>query len=172
MDAQALYDELSRVAWKFVANSVLDVDDIQQELYLLCQEVAEGRSAYTPELGGVEQYIMGRLWGLVKRWPDSLSLDAVLDETDPVGRESSFVPAALHVPSVEEVLEQRDALYVQDVADIEESSQLRERTQGQSTLFILVQTGHWTMRDAARFCGVSHKTIQNKVSKARLRGDA
>ena len=172
MDAQALYDELSRMAWKFVANSVLDVDDIRQELYLLCQEVAEGRSAYMPELGGVEQYIMGRLWGLVQRWPNSLSLDDMLDESEPAGRENSFVPEVLHAPSVEEVLERRDALYAQDVADIEEAGRLRERMKGQSSLFILVQTGHWSMRDAARFCGVSHKTIQNKVSKAGLRGDA
>lgn len=156
-DVNGLYAELVRDTWKLRAESSLELDDIKQELYLLCMEVAEGRSKYTPELGSVHDFIMGRLWGLMKRWPQSISLDEGSDETN-------HVPATLHAPSIEDVLEDRDALYAQDLVDIEENRRLRDRMKNYSTLAILVQTKHWSLREAAKFCGMSYGSIYNLVA--------
>lgn len=172
MDAQALYDELAGDAWKLAAGSTLDSDDIRQELYLMCLEVTEGRSAYTPMIGGVHEYIMGRLWGLVRRWPQSQSVEGLILEelVDSENSEKSSVEhfdilAALYAPSVEDVLEQRDFQYEQDAIDIEETRQLRERLKGQTTLSILIRTGYWSIREAAAFCGSSKSGIGRKILK-------
>ncbi len=170
MDAQTLYDELAIQVHNLTKNSTLDADDIRQELMLLCLEVAAGRSAYTPAIGGVHGYIMGRLRGMSQRWKRWKSLDEPMHSVcfDEDGSGNGFGLAELCAPSVEEVLEQRDDLYAQDVVDVEQTRQLRERLSSQSTLSILIQTGHWSIRDAARFTGVSKAMIQKKMSKVQM----
>ena len=174
MDAKTLYVELAGNAHKLAAKSTLDVDDIRQELYLICMEVAEGRSTYTPLIGGVHEYVMGRLWGLVRRWPCSYSIEVLKgniseklgsDENSEVLAE--FIPVTLHAPSVEDVLKQRDALFGQDAVDIEDAHLMRERLRDHSTLSILIQSGVWTVRDAAAFCGVNHLKIWRNFKKTK-----
>ncbi len=170
MDARTLYNEMAGEAWKLAAKSMLDIEDIQQELFLMCMEVAEGRSAYTPMIGGVHAYIMGRLWGLLHRWQRSQSFEDLVHPEDSemnVYEQDFFIPAVLHTPSVEDALEQRDVLYEQDVIDIEENRLMCERTKDQSTLFILIKTGHWSARNAAKYCGVSRNAIEKRIAKAR-----
>ena len=174
MDAQTLYDELAGEAWKLAGKSSLDVEDIRQELFLLCLEVAEGRSTYTPVIGGVHGYIMGRLWGLVRRWPCSCSIEVLTGNiSEKLGSDENgdvlaeFIPVTLHAPSVEDVLEQRDALFGQDAVDIEEIHLMRERLRNHSTLSILIQSGVWTIRDAAAFCGVNHLKIWRNFKKTK-----
>jgi len=172
MNAKDLYDELAGHAWKLAAKSMLDIEDIQQELYLICMEVAEGRSSYTPIIGGVNEYIMGRLWGLVHRWIRSYCLDDFLadlakkyDYANDSQLGEYVTPPGLHVPSVEEVLEQRELAGHQDVIDVEETRQLRKFLKDQPTLAILLQTGHWSYRTAAVFCGTNYPWIQRYVQK-------
>ena len=174
MDADTLYNALAGNAWKLAAQSTLDVDDIRQELYLLCMEVADGRSKYTPVIGGVHKYIMGRLWGLIRRWPQSQSLDDLID-VDIVGEDwaTPYLPVthsrllALHAPSVEETLMQRGELLEQDAIDIEESRRIRESEEGQTTLVLLIECGHWSMRESAVFCGVNYPWIQRYMNKSQ-----
>ncbi len=180
MNADDLYNALAGSAWKLAKDSTLDTDDIKQEMYLICMEVAEGRSTYSSLCGGMHEYIMGRLWGLVRRWPRSLSLEGLTggisekrgntirhnrpNENGVVLPE--FIPAELHAPSVEDVLEQRYLLYEQDAIDIEESRRTRERMKGKTILAIMIHTKQWSFRDAAKFCGVSQKCIQNRIRKS------
>ncbi len=173
MDAQTLYDELAGAAWKLAGKSALSVEDIRQELFLLCLEVAEGRSTYTPVIGGVHEYIMGRLWGLVRRWPCSYSIEVLTGNiSEKFGSEENcelqagFIPVMLHAPSVEDALEQREALYEQDAIDIVEARLLRNHLKKQSTLSILIQTGFWSIREAAAFCGSSKSAIGREIIKA------
>ncbi len=174
MDVDTLYNALAGNAWKLAAQSTLDVDDIRQELYLLCMEVADGRSKYTPVIGGVHEFIMGRLWGLVRRWPQSQLLEDLI-EKDIVGEDwaTKYRPEtwdrllALHAPSVEETLMQRDDLLEQDAIDIDESRRMRESEKGQTTLALLIKSGLWSIRDAAKFCGVSQNVIQKKMAKSK-----
>ncbi|WP_031598694.1 hypothetical protein [Ferrovum myxofaciens] len=158
MNADDLYNELAGNAWKLAAQSTLDADDIRQELYLMCMEVAEGRSAYTPMIGGVHEYIMGSLWGFIRRWHNLQLLDDLIGND--VDDDKTILLAELHVLSTEDVLIRDEELIEQDALDIEESRQMRKRTQNQSTLEILVQDGYWTIRQAANFCGLSKSAIQ------------
>ncbi len=170
MKADDLYSALAGNAWKLAAQSTLDADDIRQEMFLICMEVAEGRSAYSPLVGNVHEYIMGRLWGLIRKWPRTYSIeDLIGNVSEKIGSNeecnllTEFIPVALHAPSVDDVLEKRAALFEQDAIDIEETRQLRERMTEQSTLLILIQTGYWSTREAAKFCGVSRNAIEKRV---------
>lgn len=171
MNADDLYNALAGNAWKLAAQSTLDVDDIKQELYLLCMEVADGRSKYSPQIGGVLEYIMGRLWGLIRRWSYTQSLNELIDNDNSMDEdwETGHMPAAwdkllaLQAPSVEDVLMQRDELYEQDARDIEVICQKRERTRGITTLGILVLGGHWSLGDAAKYFGTSRSAIQSQL---------
>ena len=60
-------------------NSILSVEDVQQEARLICWTVAIGESDFDPARGSVRQYVMGRLWGLKKRYTPSVSLDGTED---------------------------------------------------------------------------------------------
>ncbi len=159
MKTDDLYNALIGNTWKFAAQSSLDVDDIKQELYLICMEVSEGRSAYSPLVGGVDEYILGRLWGLIRRWPHSQMLEDLID----VNCEEEIVPDALRVLSTENVVMLKHELHEQNAIDVEERYKRQDRLRDQSTLSILIQNGHWSIREAARFFRVSRYSIEQSL---------
>ncbi|MEJ2673873.1 MAG: hypothetical protein P8011_01560 [Acidihalobacter sp.] len=69
--AQLDESELASVARK----SILALDDIKQEARLICWSIGLGQSDFDPSQGSVRQYVMGRLWGLSKRYAPGISLD-------------------------------------------------------------------------------------------------
>ena len=173
MNAENLYNALVGNAGKLAAQSTLDVNDIRQELYLMCMEVAEGRSAYSSMVGGVHKYIMGRLWGLIRRWVPMQSLDELMGQ-DIEGENSAIehLPghsrsSALHVPSAEDVLIHRHEMLEQDVIDVEERFKLKKSLQNQTTMVILLQRGHWSTREAAKYCGISRNAIEKRLSATK-----
>ncbi len=133
-------------------------------------EVAEGRSAYSPLIGNVHEYIMGRLWGLIRRWPHSHSQS--LSELIGGECEEEILPTELMIASTEEVVilryERKAQIDRDKEADIEAMHRMRKQTQNQSTLAILIQMGHWSTRDAAKHCGVSRNAIEKRIKKLDL----
>lgn len=74
--AAALYRQLDAAELASVARgSILGLEDVQQEARLICWTVAIGESDFDPTRGSVRQYVMGRLWGLKKRYALGISLD-------------------------------------------------------------------------------------------------
>ncbi len=165
MNADELYNKLAGNAGKLASETMLDIDDIRHEMYLMCMEVAEGRSAYDPRIGGVHEYIMGRLWGLVRRWKRSCSLEEMTgnDHDEQIAGET--IPAALHAESVEETLIQKQERLKLDADDTEDRRKLRAKIQNLTTLGVLVQS-HWSLWDAANFCGMSRTGVKKRVQKA------
>lgn len=96
-DAQVLYDSLKGEAEKFANVSTLGLDDVRQNLFVLCLEHATGQDAYNPLLGPPRAYIMGRMWGLVERWRPMQRLDDESDDDNSV----SEIPDALKSPAVD-----------------------------------------------------------------------
>jgi hypothetical protein len=167
MKADDLYNALAANAWKLAAQSMLDVDDIKQELYLKCMEVAEGRSTYSPLVGGVHEYIMGWMWKFILRWTHLQSLDEWIEE-DIVGQDwaTQYLPVthsrllALHVPSTEEVLIRRSEMYEQHTIDCEDRQKMQEINKNKTTFCLLMQTKQWSIREAAQYFGVSKYQIE------------
>ena len=167
MKTDDLYNALVGNLWKLAAHCSLAEDDLRQELYLICMEVAEGRSAYSPLIGDVHKYILGRLWGHIHKWPVSYGIDDLMIIDGNEEDDNHKVPVEFHVPSVEVVLEQQNLLYEQDVIDVEKIRRLRKRLKGQSILLALIEIGHWTTREAAAFCDVNHLKIWREFKKTK-----
>ena len=136
--ADELFQELQGEAHKFSRCCTLSVEDIRQELYLMCIEVSGGKSSYNPILGTVREYIMGRLWGLIRRWRESSSLP---DEVDG----DAITPICLQVQSVEDQLIGR-----QDREDRETALNVRNKTRPnklQTSLIIPLCIKHYTHQE-------------------------
>ncbi len=79
--AQAHYAGLDPHELAAVAGScALSLEDVQQEAWIWCWRIAAGRSDHDPAQGSVRQYVMGRLWGLARRWPVSVRLGGEEEE--------------------------------------------------------------------------------------------
>lgn len=171
-NADDLYNSLKDNVWKFLRYSRLERKDVQQELYLLCLEVANGQSKYSPLVGGVHEYILGRMWGLVKRWIFIQSLEelTIANEESDESDMSVFLLPELQVPSAETTLISQNEIYEHDIIDVAQRCKMKIDYKNQSTLIVLVKTGQWSIRDAATFCGVNPYAIQRKMMKATLHG--
>ncbi|MBW8072899.1 MAG: hypothetical protein GJU77_04335 [Ferrovum sp.] len=120
----------------------------------MCIEVSSGESSYNPILGTVREYIMGRLWGLVRRWRESESLP---DEVDG----DAMAPNYLQVQSVEQQLIDR-----QDREDREYA--LNGYGKGkpdkpQTSLHIVCNV--LSRRDAAKFLGITREAVRQRVHR-------
>ncbi|HQT81888.1 MAG: hypothetical protein B7Z60_00975 [Ferrovum sp. 37-45-19] len=49
----------------------LSLSDIEQEARLLCWQICGGHTNYDGKIGSFQSYIMGKLWGLARRYPHS-----------------------------------------------------------------------------------------------------
>jgi hypothetical protein len=170
MTADELYNALSGNAWKLAARSTLDADDIRQELYLMCMEVAEGRSTYSPLVGGVHEYIMGCMWKFILRWPHQQSLDEWIED-DIAGQ--YWATQLLQVPSTEETLIRRSEMYEQHAINCEDRQKMREVNKNKTTFCLLMEIKQWSVREAAQYFEVSKYQIEKscgikiRVAQAR-----
>ena len=156
LTADELFQELQGEAHKFSRCCTLSVEDIRQELYLMCIEVSGGGSSYSPILGTVREYIMGRLWGLIRRWRESSSLP---DEVDG----DAITPICLQVQSVEDQLIDR-----QDREDRETALNVRNKTkpnEPQTSLNIVCNV--LSRRDAAKFLGITREAVRQRVQREK-----
>ncbi len=156
LSADELFQDLRGEAHKFSKCCTLSVEDIQQELYIMCIEVTSGESPYNAILGTVREYIMGRLWGLVRRWRES---DPLPDEVD---GEASMTPELLRVPSVEQQLincqERQD---MESILDKKSKAKIEKRLQ--TSLYIVCTA--LSRRDAAKYLGITREAVRQRVHR-------
>jgi hypothetical protein len=132
----------------------LSVEDIRQELYLMCIEVSSGESSYNPILGTVRAYIMGRLWGLVRRWREAQSLP---DDVDG----DALTPKHLQVQSVEQQLIDRQNREEREYAL--NSHGVGRSDKPQTSLHIVCNV--LSRRDAAKYLGITREAVRQRVHR-------
>jgi hypothetical protein len=157
-EAQALYDLLRGEASKFAAVSTLSLDDVRQTLYLMCLEHVAGQDSYNPLLGTPENYIMGRLWGLVERWRPYRPLE----END------HCLPDNLKVPGVDELLIDAAQRLVEERVRDDLASADRKAAFGVPTSVALVTHGDRTVSEVARLWGKSRWRVRKAVHQHRI----
>ena len=154
LTADELFQDLCGEAHKFSRCCVLSVEDIRQELYLMCIEVSSGESSYNPILGTVRSYIMGRLWGLVHRWREAQPLP---DEADG----DALTPKHLQVQSVEQQLIDRQN---REESEYALNSHGRGRSDmPQTSLHIVCNV--LSRRDAAKFLGITREAVRQRIHR-------
>lgn len=164
MNADDLYHTLVGRAWKLAKNCMLDVEDIQQDLYLKCMDVADGRSNYTASIGTVENYIMGWLWKDTIKWQKMQSLDANGEKDVDAGSEIARFFPELQSASIEDDLMRRDEMYAQFERDKAEVRRMRDQMKDDSTLLVLIRTGYWSIREVAKLSGINRRKINRMLN--------
>lgn len=154
LTADELFQDLCGETHKFSRCCVLSVEDIRQELYLMCIEVSSGESSYNPILGTVRAYIMGRLWGLVHRWREAQSLP---DEADG----DALTPKHLQVQSVEQQLIDRQNREEREYALNSHGGGRSDKPQ--TSLHIVCNV--LSRRDAAKFLGITREAVRQRVHR-------
>ncbi|WP_031597211.1 hypothetical protein [Ferrovum myxofaciens] len=154
LTADELFQELRGEAHKFSRCCILPVEDIRQELYLMCIEVTTGKSLYNPILGTVREYIMGRLWGLVRRWRES---DPLPDEVEG----DAMAPNYLRVQSVEQQLIDRLDREEREYALNGHGKSKPDKPQ--TSIHIVCNV--LSRRDAAKFLGITREAVRQRVHR-------
>lgn len=161
MGYHELYASLSQRELGAVAlRARLSVEDIRQEALLCCWQIACGRSDYDARCGSARRYIMGKLWGLVARESELLTV-ALVDSEDVLGEYAA--------PSILDRLvecEQRASL---DRQAAEVLSDALGRYAGVSSTAVLMELGISSVRIAA-LAGITPQAVRQRVARERLRG--
>ena len=153
--AGELFALLRGEAAKFASASTLSVEDVRQELYLMCLEHAMGQDGFDPERGDARRYIFGRLWGLVERWQ---RMETIPEGDDWDAPRSMSVEDALiqgqERAAAEERLEQADRQRQRDLRHL-------------PTLAALVAVGAVSERGAARLVGSKSSRLRQRLRDLR-----
>ncbi len=153
--AGELFAMLRGEAARFASASTLSVEDVRQELYLMCLEHAMGRDGFDPERGDARRYIFGRLWGLVERWQ---RMETIPEGDDWDAPRSMSVEDALiqgqERAAAEERLEQADRQRQRDLRHL-------------PTLAALVAVGAVSERGAARLVGSKSSRLRQRLRDLR-----
>ncbi len=154
--AGKLFAALQAEAKKFAAASTLSVEDVRQEIYLMCLEHAAGIDGFDPSLGDARRYICGRLWGLAERWRRMESIPENDDLWD--------VPRSMSVEDA--LIEGRERAAVE--ARLEQAQRKRQRDlRNLPTLAALVAVGVVSERGAARLVGSKSSRLRQRLRQLR-----
>ena len=171
MNYRELYVLLSQHELRNVAaRARLSVEDVRQEAWLCCWQIASGRSNYDARRGSVRQYLMAKLWGLATR---EIELPTVswraMDDDDGDGTARARTADAHSSPSV------LDAIIGREVAEeIDERLEAAKhgapcRYVGVSSIAVLMDQGISSGRIAS-LTGVTPQAVRQRVARERARG--
>ena len=154
--AGELFAVLRGEAAKFASASTLSVEDVRQELYLMCLEHVMGQDGFDPERGDARRYICGRLWGLIERWQRMESIpegDDLWDAPRSMSVEDALIQGQERA-AAEDRLEQADRQRRRDLRHL-------------PTLAALVAVGAVSERGATRLVGSKSSRLRQRLRDLR-----
>ena len=154
--AGELFAMLRGEAAKFASASTLSVEDVRQELYVMCLEHAMGQDGFDPDRGDARRYIFGRLWGLIERWQRM--------ETIPEGDDLWDAPRSM---SVEDALIQGQERAASEDRLEQADRQRRRDLRHLPTLAALVAVGAVSERGATRLVGSKSSRLRQRLRDLR-----
>ncbi|HVB78322.1 MAG TPA: hypothetical protein VNE82_00050 [Candidatus Binataceae bacterium] len=171
MNYRELYAALSQHELRNVAaRARLSVEDVRQEAWLCCWQIASGRSDYDARRGTVRQYLMAKLWGFAAReielptvsWRDT-------DEDEGDGAPRARIAAAHSSPSVLDAIIGREDRREEDQCLAAPRCDARRRYVGVSSIAVLMDQGISSGRIAS-LTGVTPQAVRQRVARERARG--
>ncbi|BAP88333.1 putative uncharacterized protein [Burkholderiales bacterium GJ-E10] len=158
--AEEVFASLQAEAVRFAKDSTLSVEDVRQELYLMCLEHAAGADGFDPGQGDARRFIAGRLWGLTERWR---RMESIPDDD---GLWNGPLRA-----SVEEALIERQERAAAEER-LEQADRQRQRDlRNLPTLAALVAVGAVSERGAARLVGSKSSRLRQRLRQLRKQED-
>lgn len=154
--ADEVFASLQAEAARFAKESTLSVEDVRQELYLMCLEHAAGTDGFDPGRGDARHYVAGRLWGLTERWRrmESIPDDDTLWNGPRLASVEETLIERQERAAAEERLEQADRQRQHDLRNL-------------PTLAALVAVGAVSERGAARLVGSKSSRLRQRLRDLR-----
>lgn len=171
MNYRELYAALSQHELRNVAaRARLSVEDVRQEAWLCCWQIASGRSDYEAGRGSVRQYLMAKLWGLAAREIELPTVpwrgtDADDSDSPPCARWAD----AHASPSVLDAIIGREDRRDEDHRLEAPRCEPRCRYVGVSSIAVLMDQGISSGRIAS-LTGVTPQAVRQRVARERARG--
>ncbi|MGC8520141.1 MAG: hypothetical protein ACP5P4_16740 [Steroidobacteraceae bacterium] len=148
---EAIRDEAAKISRATRA----PLEDVEQEMRVMCLEVALGISRYDERRGPLRPWLIVRAWRAARRWgwsatrAEELDLDsafeALADKSCASGTDELLIDE-----------EERRALE----QDLERAHKPGVRGADPRTTFEILSVEHWSERDAVKWCGGSRKVAR------------
>jgi len=172
MNYREIYAELSQHELRNVAaRARLSVEDVRQEAWLCCWQIASGRSDYDSRRGSVRQYLMAKLWGFAAR---EIELSTVpwsgADEDDGDSPSRARRADAQASPSVLDAIIGREERREENRRLASPPCDAQCRYVGVSSIAVLMDQGISSGRIAS-LTGVTPQAVRQRVARERARGE-
>lgn len=156
-----LFTALAPSCEKWASRARVSIEDIRQDLYVLCLEVVLGESEYRT-FAAASVYVSGRMWGAAERYREFRARpDKALPE-----RPASDTAQAEQCLAVDELLEVTER---RREKDREDAAALRKEYRAHAELSALeiMRRATWSQSRAARETGLSKATIRSRERRKR-----
>ncbi len=163
-EAERLFEVIREEAMKISRATRSPLEDVEQEMRVMCLEVALGISRYDGRRGPLRPWLIVRAWRTARRWGWSTA-----------GAEEFDLDSTFEAPADRSCASGTDELLID-----EEERRAREqylerahkpgvRVADPRTTFEILAVEHWSERDAVKWCGGSRKVARlAKRRAARL----
>ena len=136
------------------------LEDVEQEMMLMCLEVAQTVSHYDPRRGGPRRWLIKRAWLWARRWSRASASE---EDADPDG--GFEVATGRACAGTDELLidEETRRAEEQFLARVRQS---RTRVADPRTGFEILTVKHLSEREAVKWCGGSRKMARHAKRRA------
>jgi hypothetical protein len=158
--ATALFVALRLEAAAISRATRVPLEDVEQEMMLMCLEVVQTVSHYDPRRGGLRPWLIVRAWRWARRWSRS---SARGEDSDPEGGVEVVMGRAC--AGTEELLidEETRRAEEQFLARVRQS---RGGVADPRTGLEILAVEHWSEREAVKWCGGSRKMARHAKRRA------
>ncbi len=161
--ANSLFTALEASCEKWASRARVPIEDIRQDLYVLCLEVVLEKSEYRT-FAAASVYVSGRMWGAAERYREFRARpDKVLPE-----RPAADTAQAEQCRAIDECLEVAERRREKDREDAA-ALRLAYRAHAELSTLALMRRATWSQSRAARETGLSKATIRSRERRERKR---
>lgn len=163
---ESLFTALSPSCEKWASRARVPIEDIRQDLYVLCLEVVLEESEYRT-FAAASVYVSGRMWGAAERYREFRARpDKTLPERPAI--DTAQAEQCLAIDERLEVAERRRE------KDREDTAALRKDYQAHAELSALeiMRRATWSQSRAARETGLAKATIRSRERRKRQKESA
>ena len=161
--AESLFTALEPSCEKWASRARVPIEDIRQDLYVLCLEVVLGESEYRT-FAAASVYVSGRMWGAAERYREFRARpDKVLPD-----RPAADTAQAEQCRAIDECLETAERRREKDREDAA-ALRLEYRAHAELSTLEIMRRATWSQSRAARETGLSKATIRSRERRERKR---
>ena len=159
--ATALFAALRLEAPAISRATRVPIEDVEQEMMLMCLEVVQTVSHYDPRRGSLRPWLIVRAWRWARRWRGA---HARAENSDPDG-DCESAGGGSCVPAIDELLIEEEVRRAHEQS-LESAYQRREGGADPRTAFEILAIEHWSEREAVKWCGGSRKMARHAKRRA------